>query len=120
MAGDRWMKRFVEGEDRGQMALLPDCPDDYVAPDNPVCVTDAFGDELDLASLGFAGVVLEATGRGSYHALSHRLQQGRQHNTELMWLTGHLKPDSTIQDARICSNSSNSARNRQAGTYETA
>lgn len=93
MAGDGRTKRFVEGEDRGQMALRPDCPDDYVASDNPVCVIDAFGDELDLASLGFAGVVPEATGWASYHPLSHRLQQGCQHNTKLMWLTGRLKPD---------------------------
>jgi hypothetical protein len=28
---------------------------------------DAFIDELDLAGLGFAGVVPEATGRPSYH-----------------------------------------------------
>jgi hypothetical protein len=30
------MKRFVEGEDRRQATLLPECLDDYVAPDNPV------------------------------------------------------------------------------------
>jgi hypothetical protein len=30
------MKRFIEGEDRGQGTLLPELLDDYVAEDNPV------------------------------------------------------------------------------------
>jgi hypothetical protein len=30
------MKRFVEGEDRRQATLLPDCLDEYVTEDNPV------------------------------------------------------------------------------------
>ena len=51
------MSRFVEGCDRRQIALLPDCLDDYVTEDNPVRVVDAFVDELDLAVLGFAGVI---------------------------------------------------------------
>ena len=57
------MKRFVEGEDRRQATLLPDCLDDYVAPDNPVRIIEAFVDELDLAALGFAGMAPETTGR---------------------------------------------------------
>ena len=61
------MKRFVEGEDRRQVTLLPECLDDYVASDNPVRIIEAFVDELDLAALGFAGVVPEVTGRPSYH-----------------------------------------------------
>ena len=52
------MKRFVEGEDRLQGALLPHCLDDYVTENNPVRVIEAFIDELDLATLGFDGVVL--------------------------------------------------------------
>ena len=44
------MKRFVEGEDRRQGALLPHCLDDYVTEDNPVRVIEAFIDELDLAT----------------------------------------------------------------------
>ena len=50
------MKRFIEGEDRTQVTLLPECLDDYVAEDNPVRVIDVFIDELDLAGLGFEGV----------------------------------------------------------------
>ena len=53
------MKRFVEGQDRGQLILLPECLDDCVGEENPVRVVDAFIDELDLAILGFAGVIPE-------------------------------------------------------------
>jgi transposase len=41
--------------------------DDFVGEDNPVRVVDAFIEELDLVVLGFSGIVLEATGRPSYH-----------------------------------------------------
>jgi hypothetical protein len=57
------MKRFVEGEDRRQATLLPDCLDDYVTEDNPVRIVDVFVDDLNLAALGFAGIVPEVTGR---------------------------------------------------------
>ena len=109
------MKRFVEGQDRSQLILLPDCLDDYVGEDNPVRIVDAFIDELDLAVLGF--VVPEATGRPSYHPVallkiylygylnrvqsSRRLEREAQRNIELMWLTGRLAPDfKTIADFR--------------------
>jgi transposase len=39
------MKRFVEGDDREQVALLPECVDDYIGQDNPVRVIDAFAEE---------------------------------------------------------------------------
>ena len=66
IAGDR-MKRFVEGVDRGQRTLFPDCLEDWVVEDSPVRVIDAFVEELDLGDLGFSGVDPEATGRPSYH-----------------------------------------------------
>lgn len=111
------MARFVQGADRHQIALLPDCLDDYVATDNPVRVVDAFVDELDLAALGFAGVVPAATGRPGYHpaillklylygylnqvASSRRLEREAGRNVEVMWLTGRLVPDhKTIADFR--------------------
>src|ERR1700732_2167797 len=111
------MSRFVEGCDRRQIALLPDCLDDYVSEDHPVRVVDAFIDELDLAALDFAGVVPEATGRPSYHPAtllkiylygylnqvqsSRRLEREAQRNIELMWLVGKLAPDfKTIADFR--------------------
>ena len=46
------MKRFVEGADRGQSTLLPECLDDWVDEENPVRVIDAFVDALDLGDLG--------------------------------------------------------------------
>ena len=111
------MKRFVEGQDRSQLILLPDCLDDYVGEDNPVRIVDAFIDELDLAALGFDGVVPEVTGRPAYHPStllkiylygylnrvqsSRRLERETQRNLELMWLTGRLAPDfKTIADFR--------------------
>ena len=61
------MRRFVEGADRGQNTLFPECLEDWIGEDNPVRVIDVFVDELDLAELGFDGVEPEATGRPSYH-----------------------------------------------------
>src|SRR6516164_2062298 len=82
-AGD-WMKRFVEGADRGQIALFPECLDDWVDETNPVRVIDVFVDALNLAELGFEGLERE-TGR----------------NVELMWLLGRLVPDhKTVADFR--------------------
>ena len=61
------MRRFVEGADREQSTLFPECLEDWIGEDNPVRVIDVFVDELDLAELGFSGVDPEATGRPSYH-----------------------------------------------------
>ena len=97
--------------------LLPECLDDFVGEDNPVRVVDAFIEELDLAVLGFAGVVPEATGRPSYHPAtllkiylygylnqvqsSRRLERETCRNLEVIWLTGRLTPDfKTIAEFR--------------------
>jgi transposase len=61
------MKRFVEGADRGQSTLLPECLDEWVEESNSVRVIDCFVDSLDLAHLGFEGVEPAATGRPAYH-----------------------------------------------------
>ena len=50
------MKRFVEGTDRGQSTLFPECLDDWIDEDNPVRVIDVFVDGLDLGALDFGGV----------------------------------------------------------------
>ena len=60
------MKRFVQGMDRGQATLLPECLEDWIGEDNAVRVIDAFVDALDLGEIGFAGVEPAATGRPSY------------------------------------------------------
>jgi transposase len=103
------MKRFVEGADRTQVSLLPECVEDYVGEDNPVRVIEAFVEQLDLREMGFEGVDPEATGRPAYHPgvllkiylygylnrvqSSRRLEHETQRNIELMWLTGRLMPD---------------------------
>ena len=111
------MKRFVEGVDRGQSTLFPECLEDWVVEDSPVRVIDVFVDELDLGELGFGGVDPEATGRPSYHPSvllklyiygylnrvqsSRRLEREAGRNVEVMWLTGRLIPDhKTIADFR--------------------
>jgi transposase len=47
------MNRFIRGESRDQVTLLPECLDDYIGEDNPVRVIDLFVDELELTDLGF-------------------------------------------------------------------
>lgn len=103
------MKRFVQGESRTQITLLPEILEDYVADTNPVRVVDVYVDELDLGALGFEGVDPATTGRPAYHPSvllkiyiygylnriqsSRRLEREAQRNVELMWLTGRLTPD---------------------------
>jgi len=111
------MARFVERQHRKRAAFLPDCLEDYVDPDNPVRVIDAFIDELDLVGLGFARAQPAATGRPAYHPAmmlklylygylnrvqsSRRLEREASRNTELMWLTEKLCPDfKTIAEFR--------------------
>ena len=111
------MKRFVEGMDRGQTTLFPECLEDWIDENNPVRAIDVFVDELDLSELGFGGVAPEATGRPSYHPSgllklyiygylnrvqsSRRLEREAGRNVEVMWLTGRLAPDhKTIADFR--------------------
>ena len=65
------MKRFVEGADRSQITLFPECLEDWIDDDNPVRVIDVFVDELDLAVLGFSDRThapqQTATSRGRNH-----------------------------------------------------
>jgi transposase len=111
------MARYVEGWNRSQGFLLPECVDDYVDENNPVRAVDAFVDALDLAKLGFGRAVPAETGRPAYHPAvmlklyiygylnripsSRRLEREAQRNIELVWLTGRLAPDfKTIADFR--------------------
>jgi hypothetical protein len=41
------MRRFVEGTDRGQSTLFPECLEDWICEDNPVRVIDVFVEGLD-------------------------------------------------------------------------
>jgi len=111
------MGRFVEGADRSQTTLFPDCLEDWIDEDNPVRVVDVFVEETDLGELGFDGVEPEVTGRPSYHPSvllklyiygylnrvqsSRRLEREALRNVEVMWLLGRLAPDhKTIADFR--------------------
>ena len=111
------MKRFVEEHDRMQATLFPERLDDYISPENPIRVIDAFVERLDLKAIGFEGVNPKATGRPGYHPStllklyiygylnriqsSRRLERESQRNVELMWLIGRLAPDfKTIADFR--------------------
>src|SRR3954453_23646284 len=111
------MRRFVEGTDRGQNTMFPECLEDWIGENNSVRVIDVFVDELDLAELGFYGVAPEVTGRPAYHPSvllklyiygylnrvqsSRRLEREAGRNVEVMWLTGRLVPDhKTIADFR--------------------
>lgn len=111
------MSRYIEGQDRQQVTLLPECLDDFIAEDNTVRIVDVFINEVDLVGLGFDGATPAATGRPSYHPAvllklylygylnriqsSRRLERECQRNVELMWLTQRLAPDfKTIADFR--------------------
>jgi len=111
------MKRFVQGMDRAQSTLLPECLEDWIDDDNPVRVIDAFVDAIDLSELGFAGTDPAATGRPGYHPSvllklyiygylnrvqsSRRLEREAGRNLEVLWLLGRLVPDhKTVADFR--------------------
>jgi transposase len=111
------MKRFVEGVERDQATLFPECLEDWVAEDNAVRVIEAFVEGLDLSGLGFNRVDPRVTGRPSYHPSvllklyiygylnrvqsSRRLEREAGRNVEVMWLIGRLVPDhKTIADFR--------------------
>jgi len=101
--------RHIEGEDRSQVALLPESLEDFVDANHPVRVIDAFVDSLDLQALGFDKAIPKETGRKPYHPgdllklyiygylnkvmSSRRLEQESQRNVELMWLLKRLRPD---------------------------
>ena len=61
------MQGFVQGADRQQTTLLPECLDDWVGESNPVRAVDVFVDALELRDVGFDGVDPAATGRPAYH-----------------------------------------------------
>lgn len=115
------MKRFIQGEHRGQGTFLPESLDDYVSDTNPVRVVDVFVDELDPIKLGFEGAIPPDTGRPAYHPAillkihiygylnripsSRCLEPEAQRNVELMWLP--------IAALRTCPKSSPADRSMQ-------
>jgi len=61
------MQGFVQGADRQQTTLLPECLDDWIDEGNSIRAVDVFVDALELRDLGFYGVDPAATGRPAYH-----------------------------------------------------
>lgn len=111
------MAGFIEGADRSQATLLPECLDDWVDESNPVRFIDAFIEALELRELGFSGLDPAETGRPAYHPAVHlklyvygylnrvhssrRLEREAGRNLEVMWLLQRLAPDfKTIADFR--------------------
>jgi transposase len=107
----------VQGVARDQVVLFPPSLDEYISADNPVRFIDAFVDQLDLQSLGFARVIPADTGRPAYapgdllklyvYGYLNRVRSSRllereaQRNVEVMWRLKKLTPDhKTIADFR--------------------
>ena len=108
---------YHRGTDRSQLQLLPPSIEDYVHPQAPVRVIDAFVDDLDLAKLEFTKATPAATGRPAYdprdllklylYGYLHRVRSSRRleaeaaRNLEVMWLLRQQRPDfKTIADFR--------------------
>jgi len=108
---------YIKGENRNQITLFPEAIDDYITPDNPVRVIEAFVDSLDMKELGFKRTTPNDVGRPAYdprdllklylYGYLNRIRSSRKleaeagRNIELMWLLKKLKPDfKTIADFR--------------------
>ncbi len=52
--GGHFMGQFIEGKDRHEAMLLPECLCDHVGEDRAVRAIGAFVEMLDLAGLGFS------------------------------------------------------------------
>lgn len=107
----------IQGQARDQITLFPDCIDDYITPENPVRVINAFVDGLSIEALGFTHATPADTGRPPYDPgdllklyvygylnrvrSSRMLEREAQRNLELVWLLRRLVPDfKTIADFR--------------------
>lgn len=109
--------KYIIGQTREQILLLPDCVDDLIGQDNPVRVIDAFIDSLNIDELGFQRSTPNTTGRPSYNPRdllklyvygyfnkirsSRKLMSECTRNIELFFLLNRLTPDfRTISDFR--------------------
>lgn len=111
------MARYITGESREQLDLLPPSLDELIPEDHLVRVIDLYVASLDLDALGFERARPATTGRPGYHPAdmlrlylygylqqirsSRRLERECQRNIELMWLLNRLTPDfKTIAEFR--------------------
>lgn len=94
--------------DRHQLQLLPQAIENYVAPEDPVRVYDAFVEALDLEETGIplndskvgnsqydprAMLKLLLYGYSYGIRSSRKLERATYHNLSFIWLMGGLKPD---------------------------
>jgi len=108
---------YIQGEDRNQLILFPECLDDYINDNSSVRVIDEYIEQLDLKELGFKKAVKPSVGKPPYHPKdllklylygylnrirsSRRLEHEAIRNIEVIWLLRKLKPDfKTIADFR--------------------
>ena len=101
---------------RYQMAMLPQCIEEYVAENDPVRAYDAFVEELEFDQLGIE-INPYKVGNSEYHPKamlkllvygpsygirsSRKLERETYHNLSFIWLMGGLKPDhKTISEFR--------------------
>lgn len=111
------MGRYIQGVEREQLVLFPECVDDYILEDNPVVFISVFVGSLDLVELGLKYAKTKETGRPPYNPSdllklyiygylnrirsSRRLEKETHRNVEVMWLIKRLTPDfKTIADFR--------------------
>lgn len=117
MIGDDEMSRYICGENRDQLNMLPMCLDDMIAQDNIVRAIDAIIDNMDITLIGFTHSETKETGRKPYSPVdlfklytysyyngirsSRKIEKECYRNIEVMWLINELKPDfKTIADFR--------------------
>lgn len=103
----------ISGFDRNQSVFF--CLDNYISPDNPVRIIDAFVDSLNLENLGFITFKSSAPGQQPYSRFdllklhlygytngirsSRKLANECLRNLELIWLIGGITPSkSSISD----------------------
>jgi transposase len=98
---------YKHGE-RHQIALFPASIEDYISPNDPVKVYDAFVEALDFNALGIP-IIPDKEGAHEYHPKpmlklflygcsygtrsSRKLERACYHNLSFIWLMGGLKPD---------------------------
>ena len=108
---------YITGSDRGEVLLLPEALEDYIAAENAVRFIDAFVGQLDLSKEGFRHGAVPETGRPPYDPgdllrlylygylnrvrSSRGLEREAARNLEVIWLLRKLRPDfKTIADFR--------------------
>ena len=108
--------KYIKGNDRGQIALIPSSLEQVIDENNEIRIIDLFVDSLNLADLDFR-LDYGENGRPAYHPSdllklflygylnkvrsSRDLEKACHINIEVMWLMKSLSPDhNTISNFR--------------------